>query len=90
MRASLTVTSPLIRDGGGASTPINVNWDDAKNYTAWLSRKTGKTYRLLSEAEREYVTRAGITTPWDSAISSGQLEVDFAGDQVGDRDEIAQ
>src|SRR5262249_4497607 len=27
---------------------------------------------------------------WESAVSSGQLEVDFAGDQVGDRDEIAQ
>jgi len=78
MRASLTVTSPLIRDGGGASTPINVNWDDAKNYTAWLSRKTGKTYRLLSEAEREYVTRAGITTPfwWGSSITPRRANYD--------------
>jgi len=31
----------------------------------WLSRKTGKSYRLLSEAEREYVTRAG-TCEWFS------------------------
>ena len=55
----------------GKHPVINVNWDDAKNYTAWLSRKTGKTYRLLSEAEREYVTRAGITTPfwWGSSIT---------------------
>jgi tetratricopeptide (TPR) repeat protein len=37
---------------------INVNWTDAKAYVAWLSRKTGKDYRLLSEAEREYVTLA--------------------------------
>ena len=36
-----------------------VNWDDAKAYVSWLSRKTGKTYRLLSEAEWEYVARAG-------------------------------
>ena len=56
---------------------INVSWNDAKAYVAWLSRKTGKTYRLLSEAEREYVTRAGTTTPfwWGSSISTepGQL-----------------
>jgi formylglycine-generating enzyme required for sulfatase activity len=40
---------------------INVSWNDATAYAAWLSRKTGKTYRLLSEAEREYVTRAGAS-----------------------------
>jgi formylglycine-generating enzyme required for sulfatase activity len=51
-----------------------VSWDDAKNYVAWLSRKTGKTYRLLSEAEREYVARAGTTTPfwWGASISPQQ------------------
>src|SRR5262245_64609999 len=43
--------------GRGRHPVINVNWDDAKAYASWLSHKTGKTYRLLSEAEREYVTR---------------------------------
>jgi formylglycine-generating enzyme required for sulfatase activity len=58
----------------GSRPVINVNWDDAKVYAGWLSRKTGKTYRLLSEAEREYVTRAGTTTPfwWGSSISLNQ------------------
>ena len=53
---------------------INVSWDDAKTYAAWLSKKTGKSYRLLSEAEREYVTRAGATTPfwWGNSISTSQ------------------
>jgi formylglycine-generating enzyme required for sulfatase activity len=41
---------------------INVGWNEAKSYVVWLSAKTGKTYRLLSEAEREYVTRADTTT----------------------------
>jgi formylglycine-generating enzyme required for sulfatase activity/uncharacterized caspase-like protein len=41
---------------------VCVNWDDAKAFATWLSHKTSKPYRLLTEAEREYVTRAGSKT----------------------------
>jgi formylglycine-generating enzyme required for sulfatase activity len=48
--------------GLGKRPVINVSWTDAKAYVKWLSQKTGAPYRLLSESEREYVTR-GCTTP---------------------------
>jgi formylglycine-generating enzyme required for sulfatase activity len=58
--------------GQGDRPIINLSWEDAKAYTAWLSQKTGANYRLLSEAEREYVARAGTATPfwWGSSITT--------------------
>ena len=50
--------------GRGSYPAINVSWDDAKGYVAWLSEHTGKRYRLLTESEWEYAARAGTTTPW--------------------------
>jgi formylglycine-generating enzyme required for sulfatase activity len=58
--------------GRGRQPVINVSWDDASAYVAWLAKKTGKPYRLLSESEYEYAARAGTVTayPWGNTIGS--------------------
>jgi formylglycine-generating enzyme required for sulfatase activity len=71
-------SSRSFRYPGFPQTPmhpvVGVSWDDAKAYSAWLSQETGQPYRLLSEAEWEFVARAGSSTPfwWGSSISTTQ------------------
>src|SRR5215217_2099601 len=57
---------------------VCVSWHDARAYAAWLSALTERSYRLLSESEREYVTRAGSTTPfwWGAGISTDLANYD--------------
>jgi formylglycine-generating enzyme required for sulfatase activity len=63
----------------GAHPAVCLNWHDAKAYVGWLSRKTGKLYRLLTESEWEHVARGGTTTPfwWGASISS--VEANYNG-----------
>ncbi len=75
--------------GRGTRPVINVSWDDAaKEYLPSLSRKTGKTYRLLTEAEWEYTAR-GVTTAsavhtkyyWGNDIGQNLANCDGCGSQ---------
>jgi formylglycine-generating enzyme required for sulfatase activity len=54
----------------GNEPVVCVSWEDARDYAAWLTGKTDQSYRLLSEAEWEYASRAASTTarPWGDAI----------------------
>ena len=62
---------------------INVGWDDAQTYVAWLSKMTGQPYRLLTEAEWEYAARAGSTTVyyWGDEIGKGNANCNGCGSE---------
>jgi formylglycine-generating enzyme required for sulfatase activity len=67
-RADYSFLSPGFSQAGDHPV-VCVSWEDALEYVKWLSQRTTRSYRLLSEAEREYVTRAGTSTSywWGSA-----------------------
>ena len=69
--------------GRGRRPVVNVSWDDAKAYVRWLSERTGAEYRLLSEAEWEYVARAGTSTAywWGDEVGSGRANCDGCGSE---------
>lgn len=55
---------------------VNISWGDAKAYVDWLSQRTGKRYRLPSEAEFEYALRGGTTTKywWGDGAPTRKVE----------------
>jgi formylglycine-generating enzyme required for sulfatase activity len=70
--------------GRGDRPVVNVSWEDAKLFVAWLSQRTGQRYRLPSEAEWEYAARAGTRTPfwWGRDIGTGHAQCDGCGSPI--------
>ena len=85
------------RDPGFATAPrddepvVCVNWDDARAYAEWLATKSGKGYRLPSEAEWEYVARGGTSFPryWGERDSSEVHALSLACDHANVYDSSA-
>jgi formylglycine-generating enzyme required for sulfatase activity len=81
---------PHVSDSGwgrGQRPVIDVSWDHAQRFAAWLSRMTSKSYRLLTEAEWEYAARAGTTTAysWGDDIGMGNANCDGCGSRWDNR-----
>jgi formylglycine-generating enzyme required for sulfatase activity len=74
--------------GRGDRPLIHVTWDEAQQHTNWLSKQTGKTYRLLSEAEWEYAARAGTATVyyWGDDIGTANANCNGCGSRWGGKE----
>ncbi|MDT8386136.1 MAG: SUMF1/EgtB/PvdO family nonheme iron enzyme [Thiogranum sp.] len=73
--------------GRGKRPVINVSWVDAVAYARWLSEQTGHTYRLPSEAEWEFVARAGSLSrfSWGNEVGTGKANCFDCGSEQGGR-----
>ncbi|MGA2126060.1 MAG: SUMF1/EgtB/PvdO family nonheme iron enzyme [Xanthobacteraceae bacterium] len=67
--------------GRGTQPVIDVSWDDAEAFVGWLAQRTGRKYRLPSEAEWEYAARGGTRTPfwWGREVGSGHANCEDCG-----------
>ena len=79
--------------GRGRQPVINVTWDDAKRYAAWLSKVTGKTYRLLSENQNGNMPRAPRRRRsyfWGDEIGKNKANCDGCGSEWDKRSQTVR
>jgi formylglycine-generating enzyme required for sulfatase activity len=81
-KAGVTWLNPTFQQAGNHPA-VCVNWYDAGAFVNWLNKKTGKSYRLLSESEYEYATRAATTTAyyWGNELGAGNANCHECGSQ---------
>src|SRR5690606_20754758 len=77
--------------GRGNRPVMDVDWQDARQYAAWLSKRTGVTFRLPSEMEWEFAARAGATTAysWGDEVGQGRANCTGCGGEWDGKDQNA-
>ena len=87
-RKKITATrkKPIRRKFKGAEKPVGkLSWYDAVAFCKALSKKTGKTARLPTEAEWEYACRAGTTTPFNTGLTISGDQANYNGKIINNR-----